>query len=106
MTTALNTRIKIKRDTAANWETKNPVLLDGELIIVYTKVGDIRLKIGDGTKTYTQLPFQDESLYNSLSGKADGATLEALRVEVDSKADISALDQKSQVQIITWEDDD
>ena len=74
---ALNTRIQTRRDTASNWETKNPVLLDGEMIIVTTNAGDTRFKIGDGTKTYTQLPFQDESLYNVLSGKADSADLDA-----------------------------
>lgn len=64
------TRIQNKRDTASNWEKNNPVLLAGELIIVDTNAGNVRFKIGDGTKTYTQLPFQDEAVYNSLSGKA------------------------------------
>lgn len=84
---ALNTRIKNKRDTAANWETADPVLLEGEIIIVTTNAGDIRFKIGDGTKTYTQLPFQDESLYNVLSGKADADDLESLQDVVDGKQD-------------------
>ena len=96
---ALNARIQNRRDTAANWEAKNPVLLAGEVIIVTTNAGDTRFKVGDGVKTYTQLPFQDESLYNVLSGKADIA-------ELDNKADISDVEQKSQVQIITWEADD
>lgn len=64
-------RVKHKRDSAANWEKNNPVLLNGEFAIVDTNAGDVRLKIGDGTKTYTQLPFQDESLYNALSGNID-----------------------------------
>lgn len=63
-----NTRIKNKRDTSANWTSKDPVLLDGELIIVDTANGEMRFKIGDGTKKYSQLPFQDEILRNS---KAD-----------------------------------
>ena len=67
----INTRIQIKRDTAANWETNNPVLLNGEEIIVDTSVGEVRKKIGDGIKTYTQLPFTDETLRNSISGKVD-----------------------------------
>lgn len=67
---SFNARIRNKRDTASNWETNNPVLLNGELIIVDTNAGDVRFKIGDGVKTYTQLPFQDETLYNVLSGKA------------------------------------
>lgn len=63
-----NTRIKNKRDTSSNWTSKDPVLLDGELIIVDTANGETRFKIGDGTKKYSQLPFQDEILRNS---KAD-----------------------------------
>lgn len=60
-----NTRIKNKRDTSANWTSKDPVLLNGELIIVDTASGETRFKIGDGTKKYSQLPFQDEILRNS-----------------------------------------
>ena len=31
-----NTRIRLKRDTSANWTNSNPVILDGEIIIVDT----------------------------------------------------------------------
>lgn len=71
MSSFTNVRIQNKRDTAANWETNNPVLLNGELIIVDTNAGDTRFKIGNGSKAYTQLPFQDEGLYSVLSGKSD-----------------------------------
>ncbi len=54
------TRIKQRRDTSANWEAKNPVLLNGEVIIVDTANGETRTKTGNGIKTYTQLPFDDE----------------------------------------------
>lgn len=57
-----NTRIKNKRDTSANWTSKDPVLLNGEIIIVDTASGETRFKIGDGTKKYSQLPFQDEAV--------------------------------------------
>ena len=67
----LNTRIQVKRDTASNWETNNPVLLNGEEIIVDTSAGEVRKKIGDGKKTYTQLPFTDENLRSLISGKVD-----------------------------------
>ena len=56
------TRIKQRRDTSANWESKNPVLLNGEVIIVDIVNGKTQTKIGNGTKTYTQLPFDDEGL--------------------------------------------
>lgn len=71
MSSFTNIRVQNKRDTAARWETNNPVLLNGELIIVDTNAGDIRFKIGNGSKTYTQLPFQDEGLYSVLNGKSD-----------------------------------
>lgn len=69
----ISASIRPRRDTAANWESKNPVLGDGEFIIVYTASGAIRHKIGDGTKTYSQLPFTDEPLYNALAGKCDAS---------------------------------
>lgn len=61
-----NTRIRQKRDTQTNWETANPVLLDGELIIVDTADGGVRKKIGNGVDTYSNLPFDDEGLYDEL----------------------------------------
>lgn len=61
-TKTLNTRVKHKRDTSTNWTSNNPVLLDGEIILVDTANGELRFKVGDGTKAYTQLPFTDEPL--------------------------------------------
>lgn len=69
MSTTLNTRVQSKRDTSANWTQNNPVLLDGEVIVVDTNSGDVRFKVGNGTSTYTQLPFQDEVIYNELNTK-------------------------------------
>lgn len=69
----MNATFLPRRDTAANWETKNPVLKNGEFITVITNAGAIRHKVGDGTKTYTQLPFEDEPLYNALAEKCDAS---------------------------------
>ncbi len=66
-----NTRIKLKRDTSANWTARNPVLLNGEVIIVDTADGGVRKKVGDGVKTYTQLPFDDEDIYNTITEECD-----------------------------------
>ena len=95
---SFNARIKSKRDTASNWETNNPVLLNGELIIVDTNAGDVRFKIGDGVKTYTQLPFQDESLYNVLSTKADSADLESIQASI-VQSDLSQTDNTAKEYI-------
>lgn len=67
----VNTRIRFKRDTSANWTNNNPVLLNGEIIAVDTTGGEVRFKVGDGIKTYTQLPFQDEFVRNLIADKAD-----------------------------------
>lgn len=60
-------RVQHKRDTSANWEAQDPVLLDGEIIIVDTTDGKSRTKTGDGQKNYSQLPFDDEALYKAIS---------------------------------------
>lgn len=54
----INTRIKIRQDTASNWETKNPSLLDGEICYDTTTR---RFKIGIGNANWNDLPFVDKS---------------------------------------------
>lgn len=51
-------RVKHKRDTDTAWEAENPILLDGEIIIVDTADGETRRKIGDGVTPYSMLPFE------------------------------------------------
>ena len=66
MATEFNTRIKFKRDTSSNWTNKNPVILNGEIILVDTESSELRAKVGDGVKSYTQLPFSDEVIRNLI----------------------------------------
>ena len=56
--TVLNTKIVSRNDTATNWTTKNPVLLKGELGI---EIDTNLIKIGNGTATWTELPYVNES---------------------------------------------
>jgi len=60
----MTTRIKLRRDTAANWTQTNPVLAAGEPGLE-TDTG--KVKYGNGTNTWTQLSY----------GGGDGATLTA-----------------------------
>ena len=64
----LNTRIKLKYDTLANWSTANPVLLAGEVAVVAipteseSTVGQVTkpaivFKVGDGTTKFNTLPY-------------------------------------------------
>lgn len=72
------TRIQMKRDTSSNWVVNNPVLLDGEVVIVDTDAGAVRYKVGDGTKKFTQLPFTDENMLNLVNNKQDKLTIDTL----------------------------
>ena len=65
----LKSRVQHKRDTSQNWTTANPVLLEGEIIIVDTQNGEKRTKTGDGAKRYTELPFDDEAVRNLVNSK-------------------------------------
>jgi hypothetical protein len=60
----MTTRIKLRRDTAANWTQENPVLAAGEPGLE-TDTG--KVKYGNGTSTWAQLSY----------GGGDGATLTA-----------------------------
>lgn len=85
----------MKRDTASNWEQNNPVLLNGEIIIVDTASGEVRFKIGDGTKLYKQLPFSDEAVRALISAKQDEISL------TENKAVISDASGKLSVSEVT-----
>ncbi len=47
-----------RRDTAANWNTNNPVLCDGEFGIVTDSDNENWLKVGDGVTPWKQLLFK------------------------------------------------
>lgn len=68
-TKMLNVRVPHSRDTSANWTKYDPVLLDGEIIIVDTAEGEVRYKVGNGTKKYSQLPFDDEAIRSLINNK-------------------------------------
>ena len=74
MTKTIQATVKNRTDTAANWTSKNPVLAEGEIIVVQTSAGETRLKIGDGVKTFTQLPYTDEQIYNNVVTSVNGQT--------------------------------
>lgn len=74
ITKTIQATVKNRTDTAANWTQKNPVLAEGEIIVVQTSAGETRLKIGDGVKTFTQLPYIDEQIYNNVVTSVNGET--------------------------------
>lgn len=61
-------RIKMRRDTAAGWTSANTILLEGEIGLDKTNK---KLKIGDGSTTWANLPWCATIDYNDLVNKPD-----------------------------------
>ena len=62
----INVRIKHKYDTEANWSSKNPVLLKGEIAFSSDKNG--QFKIGDGTNKWSTLNYNSVP-WSGVTGK-------------------------------------
>jgi len=60
----LTAKIQLRRDTAANWATNDPILAAGEVAftsdVFYTSTDQQRFKIGDGVQTWSQLDYVPE----------------------------------------------
>lgn len=78
---ATNRRFQNLKASKVQWENKNPILLDGEP--GYEIDGsEIRLKIGDGTTNWIDLPYVDQDTYDdselttvAVGGLAAGSLL-------------------------------
>lgn len=55
----LNTKLVLRNDTHANWEAVKDTakLLKGEVGLEFLESGEVKLKIGDGTKTWAELDY-------------------------------------------------
>lgn len=71
----INTRIKMKHDTASNWKTNNTVLLSGELGIDTT---NRILKCGNGVSSWEDLPILARNISNvsQLTNDSNYATVD------------------------------
>ena len=61
----IKTRIQQRYDTLENWESKNPILLEGEVARVRMEDNTVRTKTGDGTSTFNSLSWDDKNLYDN-----------------------------------------
>lgn len=64
MTRIINTPVRLRRDTSANWASKNPVLADGE-VGVATDLN--QFKIGTGSVAWTSLSYANVRLSDLTS---------------------------------------
>lgn len=64
----ISTKIQLKTDTIANWTlNEDALLLNGEAAVVQFPDGTSKLKIGDGTTVFKDLPYVDDNLQIQLS---------------------------------------
>ena len=56
----LKNKGKYKRNLVSYWAMENPILAEGEIIVVETFDGNTRIKVGDGVSSYGELPYMDE----------------------------------------------
>lgn len=68
----IDVRLKQRYDTEANWNSANPVLLEGEMVISSDKNG--KYKVGNGTSTWKQLSYAKSNLEKSDVVNALGYT--------------------------------
>ena len=53
----LNTRLIIRNDVESAWQSANPQLLKGEFAVSTDAAGGPKIKVGDGTKTWSELSY-------------------------------------------------
>lgn len=63
----VNIRVQQKTDDLSNWNSANPVLLDGELAVVRDG-NNVTFRVGDGQRAFNDLS-------SAHSGKVDTNTL-------------------------------
>ena len=116
--TNININTISKRKSEIDWSSENPVLDDGEIIVVDMSDGNLRLKVGDGESAFNLLPYIDESITDRLDAIENGA----VKIEVDTElnkesnnaianstvaTEIENLaSQQTQVMFIAWGEDD
>ena len=60
----INTRIQLRNDLAATWDSKNPVLKKGEIGI---EIDTRKMKVGDGTTAWKTLPYMGADVNDILA---------------------------------------
>lgn len=80
MAKTVKTKVLLRNDTAAKWTSNNPVLGKGEIGI---EIDTRKFKFGDGTKTWTQLPYasaRDVSFdFTNLKLVKDDGTIDVVK---------------------------
>ena len=62
--------IRLRNDTRQNWLEQNPTLAQGEIAIEFQDDDRVKIKVGNGTSSYQDLPYFNSPLsYNDIMDK-------------------------------------
>lgn len=64
METIMNAKVLHVAKTTTQWENETSVISKGLICIEFTSDGKTKAKVGDGVKTYTQLPYLSDGSIN------------------------------------------
>jgi hypothetical protein len=100
----METRIQIRRDTAANWNNNNPVLAIGEIGFDVT---NNQLRVGDGIKTWGQLSILEAvgaAATTAYDNSVSGLSAVNMQQAIDELARIkgSFFEHEQQQASATW----
>jgi hypothetical protein len=97
------TRIKLRRDTNANWTTNNPILSEAEIgIVTDAASSSVKLKIGDGLTRWNSLsyfaPTPAATAWGSITGTLSSQT--DLQSALDAKQNTLGYTAANDAQVV------
>ena len=69
-TNSVKVTLQIRHDTSSNWVTRNPILAQGEYGL---ELDTFLIKIGDGLRDWTHLPYLNKLNSSYFKWEADGS---------------------------------
>lgn len=85
--TLQNIKISLRSDSLENWISSDPVLKNGELVMVNDiSAGLVRFKVGNGVSAFVQLPYVNEKKVITDFAKAKRAESQYFSQGVNNSA--------------------
>lgn len=81
----IKTKILLRNDETANWESSSLVLSKGEAAVEFTEDSKAKIKIGDGNSTFNALPYvggDETQVYDSCVEDANPGDFAIVKTEI------------------------
>ena len=96
----------LRHDTLENWQSSNPVLKKGEMVLVYdakSTKDPVKIKIGDGSSNFNALPYQNDVIAEAKAPTTEDKGYKLGKMWVDtSKHQIYMLFDEQEEAGATW----